>query len=370
MTRQYSDGDGSAHAWSTLASGASITDTSIDVATGEGARLPAAGPFTLTIANGTDPFDPAYLFEIVEAGTPTGDTIPTSALTMAWSAGAYVLHTIAKPDLDEFAQQTDVDAALAGKQALSEKGAASGYASLSAGTKVVEDPANATATPTASKIPIADGSGKLDGWISAPVLASLIDAAGDLLVGTADNTAGRLAKGSALQTLRVNAGATALEWATPSSGGATLKAKSADESVTSSTTLQDDDHLTFAVEASGIYLVEYFLKVLSASATPDLKLAFTAPSGATFDWGPDINSANEDIWVPVGTGDTPVAASNLSTEANFGLSANNTKLIHVKGILIVDTTAGNFTLRWAQSSSNGNATTIKKGSMVRYQKAT
>jgi len=49
----------------------------------------------------------------------------------------------------------------------SEKGAASGYASLNASTKVVEDPANATATPTASKIPIADGSGKLDGWISA-----------------------------------------------------------------------------------------------------------------------------------------------------------------------------------------------------------
>ena len=49
----------------------------------------------------------------------------------------------------------------------SEKGQASGYASLSAGVKVVEDPANATATPTASKIPIADGSAKLDGWISS-----------------------------------------------------------------------------------------------------------------------------------------------------------------------------------------------------------
>ena len=49
----------------------------------------------------------------------------------------------------------------------SEKGAASGYASLSAATKVVEDPVNATATPTASKIPIADAGGKVDGWVSA-----------------------------------------------------------------------------------------------------------------------------------------------------------------------------------------------------------
>ena len=52
------------------------------------------------------------------------------------------------------------------------KAAASGYASLDANSKVVQDPANATATPTASKIPIADGSGKLDGWITTPLYAS------------------------------------------------------------------------------------------------------------------------------------------------------------------------------------------------------
>lgn len=50
------------------------------------------------------------------------------------------------------------------------------------------------------------------------VLESLIDAAADLIVGTADNTVGRLAKGAALDVLRVNAGATALEWAAPAGG--------------------------------------------------------------------------------------------------------------------------------------------------------
>jgi hypothetical protein len=49
---------------------------------------------------------------------------------------------------------------------ISSKASASGLASLNASSKVVEDPANATSTPTASKIPIADGSGKLDGWIT------------------------------------------------------------------------------------------------------------------------------------------------------------------------------------------------------------
>ncbi len=46
------------------------------------------------------------------------------------------------------------------------KATASGLASLNASSLVVQDPANATATPTASKIPIADASGLLDSWIS------------------------------------------------------------------------------------------------------------------------------------------------------------------------------------------------------------
>jgi hypothetical protein len=51
------------------------------------------------------------------------------------------------------------------------------------------------------------------------------DAAGDLAVGTGANTAAKLTMGSALQVLRVNAGATALEYATPSSGGSLTLAR-------------------------------------------------------------------------------------------------------------------------------------------------
>lgn len=45
------------------------------------------------------------------------------------------------------------------------------------------------------------------------------DAAGDLAVGTGADTAAKLSKGTALQVLRVNAGATGLEWASPAGGG-------------------------------------------------------------------------------------------------------------------------------------------------------
>jgi hypothetical protein len=54
------------------------------------------------------------------------------------------------------------------------------------------------------------------------VLESLVDAAGDLLVGTANDTVGRLALGTALYVLRVNAAGTALEYAAASAGGSDM----------------------------------------------------------------------------------------------------------------------------------------------------
>ena len=65
----------------------------------------------------------------------------------------------------------------AGYQKESEKGAASGYASLNASTLVVENPANAQATPAASKIPLADGTGKIaTGWVPTMTGATSGDA--------------------------------------------------------------------------------------------------------------------------------------------------------------------------------------------------
>jgi len=54
---------------------------------------------------------------------------------------------------------------------VSSKAAASGLASLDADSKVVQDPVNAVVTPAAGKIPIADGSGKLNGWVTATIPA-------------------------------------------------------------------------------------------------------------------------------------------------------------------------------------------------------
>ena len=67
---------------------------------------------------------------------------------------------------------------------------------------------------------VKDSAGTVTSIGSATTLATdtLWDAAGDLVVGTGANTAAKKSLGSALQVLRVNSGATDVEWATASTG--------------------------------------------------------------------------------------------------------------------------------------------------------
>jgi hypothetical protein len=86
-----------------------------------------------------------------------------------------------------------------------------GAVQLSTSTSSTSTSLAATASAVKSAYDLAD----------AAIPKSLIDAAGDLIVGTAADTAGRLAVGTAGQFLKVNSGATALEWGAGGSGALT-----------------------------------------------------------------------------------------------------------------------------------------------------
>jgi len=90
-------------------------------------------------------------------------------------------------------------------------------AELLAGTGITITPASSGATRT---LTIASTGGAI-------ATDTLWDAAGDLAVGTGANTAARLAMGSALQILRVNAGATGLEYVAPGAGSGDVTAAAA-----------------------------------------------------------------------------------------------------------------------------------------------
>lgn len=91
---------------------------------------------------------------------------------------------------------------------LASKGAASGLAALDDASLVVQNPANATATSGAGKIPLADAGGKLDSWLTEATTS----AKGKVQLATASETvAGDLAT-KAVTPSGLAASATALGW--------------------------------------------------------------------------------------------------------------------------------------------------------------
>lgn len=141
--------------------------------------------------------------------------------------------------------------------------------------------------------------------------------------------------------------------------------KTADQSVTSSTTLVNDTHLSFAIPASGTYIVDAWLYgVSAANAAGDLAVGFSFPAG-TFHaggaGGPDINLASNSIepgeWLAA------LSVASGTGVVAFGLSTTVTQS-HVHGILIA-TAAGTLQLMWAQYGSNASASTLKAGSHMR-----
>ena len=99
---------------------------------------------------------------------------------------------------------------------------------------------------------------------NAAIPKSLVDAAGDLIYATADNTPARLAIGTANQVLRVNSGATAPEWATPASASALTLTGSASPSASASFTITNCFSATY----------RNYLCVFDGSLTADTLIRF------------------------------------------------------------------------------------------------
>lgn len=178
-----------------------------------------------------------------------------------------------------------------------------------------------------------------------------VTTAGDIVYASAANALARLGVGSNGQFLTLAAGVPA--WAT---GLARLLAKAADESVTSDTTLQNDNHFTFAIGASEIWFVSFRLH-LTLAAAGGFKFAFSVPSGgATGFMGGVVVGSDVQAWSTAIT--TGLALSPTNTDDG----------IWIEAVIINSTNAGNVVLQWAQNASNGTPTTVKANSLMRYGK--
>lgn len=138
--------------------------------------------------------------------------------------------------------------------------------------------------------------------------------------------------------------------------------KTADESVSSSTTLQDDDVLLFAVGANEVWVADLYLYLSATNLSlADFKMAFTVPSGSTMNLWWANHDNDEEARVSGAITQTTVSGTGIAVIIGSGATKS---LVHVMFYVAVGTTAGNCQLQWAQNTSDAGATTVKDGSFL------
>lgn len=138
--------------------------------------------------------------------------------------------------------------------------------------------------------------------------------------------------------------------------------KTSNESVTSSTTLQNDDTFAFTVLASARYALEGYCVYQGATDTAGgLKADFTVPSGASFEWTNFGANTSGTSQYNVTTQGASVARDmpTLPPPSPPGMS------FQPKGWLLVAATPGTLQFRWAQQTSNATATIVRAGSWMK-----
>jgi len=129
--------------------------------------------------------------------------------------------------------------------------------------------------------------------------------------------------------------------------------RTADKTISASTTLVDDGVLQLPVQASAAYFVRLLLTVSAANSTPDIKYTFVVAAG-TFEGDLLINRRD--------TAGALVAIGiiEMSVTSIHGLG-NVKRLIHAQGTFRGDTDTL-LKLQWAQNASDAGVTTVHAGS--------
>lgn len=217
----------------------------------------------------------------------------------------------------------------------------------------------------ASQVAIEDAAGN---FTAANVEAALAEIIADFAAVTTGDGASKISiedAGALIVATNVEGALAEIAAATAtlvaSDAATQIKVKTADESVTSSITLQDDNHLTgFAIAQNSRYAITGFLDY--DQNIGDLRLAFqytvspgkrhyqvhaVAENGTTDD---DTDNSGVDLLITAVT-DAQNASAFISGMVTFGAVGS-----------------GTGKLTWAQGTSSANATTLKEGSWLKFEK--
>lgn len=138
--------------------------------------------------------------------------------------------------------------------------------------------------------------------------------------------------------------------------------KTADESVTSSTALQNDDELFASLPANSTWSMTSYIQTNGANTgTGDIKIDFSVPAGATLKYtsfGTTTSSPAIQYEATVNSAGTARAVGTNGASPDMGMA--------MQALVTIGSTAGTVQFRWAQNTSTATATIVRAGSHLKF----
>ena len=144
--------------------------------------------------------------------------------------------------------------------------------------------------------------------------------------------------------------------------------KTADQSVTNSTTLVNDSHLAIPLGASQTWIFEGVLFANGVSAG-DVAFGFSVPTGANSTCGINAPQSGTAAAAPTNMNINVMDDLLDGTALAFGtVGTGTTVTVAFWGKVVTGSTAGNLQLQWAQSTASATASTLEQHSWMKAER--
>lgn len=136
-----------------------------------------------------------------------------------------------------------------------------------------------------------------------------------------------------------------------------LARKTANESVTTNTTPQDDNDLFFTMALGELWYLRFIFRVSAGGAVDvDFKVQFDAPTDTEVCIeSPGLNASGSFAmhrWF------------DTTTTATYDVTSSTARIYTASGLVYTQGAGGTFKVKWAQGNSSATATTLNIGSCI------